>query len=384
MEYWNLYDYKGNKKNKIAIRGSKLNDDDFHLVVNAWIINDKGEFLITQRTETKAHALMWECTGGSAMLGETSLQAAIREVKEELDLDLSPKDATFIGETRRFFKSCPDILHVWLFKANAELKDINIQEEEVNDVMWASPSKIINLLSEHKFEANSFFSKVLNINFAKEKLKLLSTNNNLKVENNIKTLIKNQVPSITVDQTINYLLLTKQVIVSNTNDVVLPTSVKLLDLTNKYVGNDYLYPQSLSWNIKNLVREYTTIIINNLKKLNYKGFLEIEYALDDNDKLYFQKLNFKPNESHFLIDKYLTEYCTTTIDELNFLAITDNYIGNTYLDKIDESFLICQTISDYPEFKYCKNLKNKDLSNIKIYNYSILKQGPFQKREKDK
>lgn len=41
MEYWDLYDYKGNKKDKIAIRGTKLNDDDFHLVVNAWIINDK-------------------------------------------------------------------------------------------------------------------------------------------------------------------------------------------------------------------------------------------------------------------------------------------------------------------------------------------------------
>ena len=31
MEYWNLYDYNGKKKNKIAIRGTKLNNDDFHL-----------------------------------------------------------------------------------------------------------------------------------------------------------------------------------------------------------------------------------------------------------------------------------------------------------------------------------------------------------------
>ena len=43
MEYWDLYDYKGKKKDKIAIRGTKLNNDDFHLVINAWIVNDNGD-----------------------------------------------------------------------------------------------------------------------------------------------------------------------------------------------------------------------------------------------------------------------------------------------------------------------------------------------------
>ena len=42
MEYWNLYDYEGKKK--LSIRGTKLNDDDFHLVVNVWIMNDKMSF----------------------------------------------------------------------------------------------------------------------------------------------------------------------------------------------------------------------------------------------------------------------------------------------------------------------------------------------------
>ena len=163
IEYWNLYDYKGNKKDKIAIRGTKLNDDDFHLVVNAWIVNDNGEFLITQRCAEKSHPLMWECTGGSALIGESSLQAAIREVKEELGINVSEEDAIFIGETRRFYESCPDILHVWLFKSNEKIENIKIQEEEVNDVMWASREKILQLFKDNKFEANSFFNKVIDI-----------------------------------------------------------------------------------------------------------------------------------------------------------------------------------------------------------------------------
>lgn len=167
MEYWNLYDYEGNKKKKLAIRGTKLNDDDFHLVVNVWIMNDKNEFLITQRSLNKSHPLMWECTGGSALIGETSKEAAIRETKEELGIDVSESEATLIGRTRRYYKNCPDILDVWLFKTNVSLNDITIQEE-VNDVMWASSKEIKQLFLEGKFEANAMFNKVININSKKE------------------------------------------------------------------------------------------------------------------------------------------------------------------------------------------------------------------------
>ena len=145
MEYWNLYDYEGKKKKKIAIRGTKLNDDDFHLVVNVWIMNDKKEFLITQRSINKSHPLMWECTGGSALIGETSKEAAIRETREELGIDISKSKAKLIGRTRRYYEGCPDILDVWLFKTNVSIKDVTIQKEEVNDVMWASPLRLRQL-----------------------------------------------------------------------------------------------------------------------------------------------------------------------------------------------------------------------------------------------
>lgn len=95
------------------------------------------------------------------LIGENSLQAAIREVKEELGIDVLNSSATFIGESRRFYDSCPDILHVWLFKSNEIIDNIKIQEEEINDVMWASKEKILQLFKDNKFEANSFLIKLL-------------------------------------------------------------------------------------------------------------------------------------------------------------------------------------------------------------------------------
>ena len=101
---------------------------------------------------------MWECTGWSALIGETSKEAAIRETKEELGIDVSESEATLIGRTRRYYKNCPDILDVWLFKKDVSLNDVSIQIEEVNDVMWASSKEIKQLFLEGKFEANAMFN----------------------------------------------------------------------------------------------------------------------------------------------------------------------------------------------------------------------------------
>ena len=154
-ELWDLYDSKGNKINKVVYRGDKLNDDEFHIVVNAWVKNKDNKFLITQRAATKSFPLTWECTGGSGLSGETPLDSAIREVKEELGIAVYKKDAKLIGKTLRYYDGCPDILYVYSFETNKT--DIKIQEEEVNDYMWASKEDILDLYREKKFSANAFF-----------------------------------------------------------------------------------------------------------------------------------------------------------------------------------------------------------------------------------
>ena len=162
MEYWNLYNYEGKKKEKIAIRGNDLEADEYHLVVNAWVVNSNNEFLITQRAKHRSHPLMWECTGGSALLGEKSIDAAIREVKEELGISVKKENAVFIGRSRRYYDNCPDILEVWLFHQDVSIDDVVIQKDEVNDAMWASKDKVQQLFNLGKFEGNSFFEEVLN------------------------------------------------------------------------------------------------------------------------------------------------------------------------------------------------------------------------------
>lgn len=162
IEIWDIYDENRNKLSKTVKRGDFLEDNEYHFVINAWIKNSKNEFLITKRSANKKYAFMWECTGGSALKGESSLQAAIREVKEELGITVDKNKSVLIGTTLRHFKGCPDIFDVCLFFGDHPIESITIQEEEVCDVMWADVETIKKLYEENKFEANAFFEDVLN------------------------------------------------------------------------------------------------------------------------------------------------------------------------------------------------------------------------------
>lgn len=91
MELLDILDENGDKTGKTIQRGKTMEQDEYHLVVNVWIRNNNGEFLITKRTPTKKmFPNMWETTCDAVVTSEDSLKAALREVKEEISIDLSP------------------------------------------------------------------------------------------------------------------------------------------------------------------------------------------------------------------------------------------------------------------------------------------------------
>lgn len=57
-------------------------------VVAAELCNERGEYLITQRLPHAAMPLLWEFPGGKVEAGETDAQALVREIREELDVDI--------------------------------------------------------------------------------------------------------------------------------------------------------------------------------------------------------------------------------------------------------------------------------------------------------
>lgn len=148
LEMWDLYNDKGEKAGKILPRGAPVPKGLYHLTVSAWIINSQGQYLLSQRHPQKTYPLCWECTGGSVLAGEDSLNGAVREVKEELGIKLNPLKAEMIYHTRR--EDVQDFYDVWLFHADIDLSEIKMQETEVISVQWVSRGVLFDMLHSGK------------------------------------------------------------------------------------------------------------------------------------------------------------------------------------------------------------------------------------------
>ena len=158
-ELWDIYDTKRNLTGRVHKRGDPMKKGDYHIVVHVWIVNSKGEFLITKRTPNKEDPNMWECTGGSAVTGDDSITAAIREVKEETGLDIIPENGECVMTLKRENNFCD----VWLFRQDFDIKDVVFQENETCGAMWANENVIYEMIKSREFMAFNYIENLFRL-----------------------------------------------------------------------------------------------------------------------------------------------------------------------------------------------------------------------------
>jgi len=155
MEYWDIYDKNKQKTGRTMKRNDWcLADDEYHLTVLGVVKKPDGRFLITQRVMSKAWAPgWWEVSGGAAMAGEESLDAVIREVKEETGLDVSGCEGGYVfsyhrenpGEGDNYF------VDIYRFVLDFDEDDLCLQEEETLGYKLATAEEIKELAEQGIF-----------------------------------------------------------------------------------------------------------------------------------------------------------------------------------------------------------------------------------------
>ena len=159
VEYWDLFDEKREFVGMKHKRGDKIPDGLFHLVVHSWIIDENGFFLISQRQRGRTDELLWERTGGSVLAGESSYQGALREVEEELGVDLSDCKASLIRTEKRI--RYHDFFDAWLFIVNRLDLSIVPNKNEVCQYKWASLEELIKMREDGLLVSSSeYFEEV--------------------------------------------------------------------------------------------------------------------------------------------------------------------------------------------------------------------------------
>lgn len=162
MELLNVYDNEGNLLDKVIPRGDKsvvLNDNEHIGVVVIFIENSKGEFLMQKTSVEKGSE--YSSTGGHIDKGETPLSSIVREIKEELGIDVDSNELEYLG----YLLYDRPIRFMYYLKKDIDIKDIVVQEEEVEFVKYMSVSEIKEIISKEKITKSHgiIFNKILEL-----------------------------------------------------------------------------------------------------------------------------------------------------------------------------------------------------------------------------
>lgn len=145
MEIFDVYNRQG-EIIRTEYNRRDLKDGEYCLGINAYIYNSEKQFLIQQRAFTKSFlAGAWDIHMGHAVTGESSEQAVIREVHEEIGILCKPEDLFFL------FRNIRDDIHyltdIYFIKTDAGIEECMIQESEVEAVKYISKDEMIALVN---------------------------------------------------------------------------------------------------------------------------------------------------------------------------------------------------------------------------------------------
>ncbi len=169
FEKWDILDENGKSLGKTVHRNRvQLRIGEYHLVVHIWIVSKEGNLLIQRRAETKREMPgEWAANSGCATSGESSFNAARRELKEELGIELKENEIKKILRLKRR----NSLIDVWMLETDISVEELTLQETEVAQAKWVSRNELMSMIKNGEFHnyGKDYFEKVFGeIDAAKE------------------------------------------------------------------------------------------------------------------------------------------------------------------------------------------------------------------------
>ncbi len=171
-EQIDVLDENGNKTGVIVSRKEAHAKGLWHQTADVWVYNSKREVLLQKRSmERESYpGLLDVSAAGHVSAGDTPEQTAIREVREELGVEIGAKDLkqVIVGQIRASAKPGYYNNHayfVYLLKLDALPK--NLQTEEVESVEFIPIKRLEEELADpetaQKYVPHNYFPKLLKL-----------------------------------------------------------------------------------------------------------------------------------------------------------------------------------------------------------------------------
>lgn len=156
-EYFDVLKEDGEYAGRVEKREDCHKYGLWHKAVALYIINSKDQVLLQKRSnKKKLWPNLWDITaGGHVLAGEFGFQAIIREIKEELGIEVNKDDILFIGASTSVNEK-GDVINkhfneYYIVNKDVEISELNLQTEEVSDAKWFEKEEILNKI-ENNYE----------------------------------------------------------------------------------------------------------------------------------------------------------------------------------------------------------------------------------------
>lgn len=141
MELWDAYDADFRKvEGRTLVRGEPVPEGLFHLVCDVIVRHTDGTYLLMRRDSRKHYGGLWEATaGGSALAGETPLDCAVRELREETGIcaaGLTEVGTGISAKTRAIYVE-------FLCVTDWDKEAVTLQEGETAAFRWVSREELL-------------------------------------------------------------------------------------------------------------------------------------------------------------------------------------------------------------------------------------------------
>lgn len=133
------------------------NENKIVVAVKGVIVNNDKVLIVKRSNDDEFGGGTWECVGGKIEFGENLETALIREIKEEVGLDVTVENILY-ATTFKTHQTRQVVILSYLCKSKNE--NIILSKEHI-DYQWASKDHLKTLLPPeilHDFEKHNVFS----------------------------------------------------------------------------------------------------------------------------------------------------------------------------------------------------------------------------------
>ncbi len=143
-EYIDILNENGELTGKTATKKEVHERGLWYQAVHIWIVNSNGELLIQLRGKNKkAKPNMWDISvAGHVSAGETPFQSALREIKEELGIDIQEEKLSSFGKViqqavlNNGTYRINQFNTLYIIEKDIPLSEMKMQESEVQDLRY--------------------------------------------------------------------------------------------------------------------------------------------------------------------------------------------------------------------------------------------------------